>query len=69
MPTFSGFTQFDNTGEGNPTGFSSGTDIRYFTPQPGSLKISDRSDSLVVMDVGNWEDVLNYLGINPEESQ
>ena len=67
MPQFSNHTYFDNTGNSKSTGFSSGTNIRYFTPQPGSLEVSASSASLEVMDVGNWEAVLNYLGINPEE--
>jgi len=67
MPQFSNQTYFDNTGNSKSTGFSSGTNIRYFTPQPGSLEVSASSATLEVMDVGNWEAVLDYLGINPEE--
>ena len=67
MPQFSNHTYFDNTGNSKSTGFYSGTNIRYFTPQPGSLEVSASSATLEVMDVGNWEAVLDYLGINPEE--
>jgi len=44
-----------------------GTDIRYFTPQPGEVNVGAQCAKLVAMDLGNMEDVLNYLGINPEE--
>jgi hypothetical protein len=59
MPTFS-------NGVSNSAGLFSGTNYRYTTPQPGTLEVDSQCPSLSVMDVGNWEDVLNYLGINPE---
>ena len=67
MPQFSNHTYFDNTGNSKSTSFSSGTNIRYFTPQPGTVEVDVLSSTLTVMDVGNWKAVLDYLGINPEE--
>ena len=67
MPQFSNHTYFDNTGNSKATGFSSGTDIRYFTPQPGTVEVSASCPKLQVMDFGNMEDVLNYAGISLEE--
>jgi len=58
------FSPYSNNGE---KVVFSGPRSRYFTPQPGSLEVDASSANLEVMDVGNWEAVLNYLGINPEE--
>jgi hypothetical protein len=67
MPTLGGNTSFNQYGSNNPTGIYTGTDIRYFKPQPGTVEVDASSPTLTVMDVGNWKDVLDYLGINPEE--
>jgi hypothetical protein len=57
------FSPYSNNGEEI---VFSGPRSRYFTPQPGTVKVDSTCPTLQVMDVGNWEDVLNYLGINPE---
>jgi hypothetical protein len=57
------FSPYSNNGE---EVVFSGPRSRYFTPQPGTVEVDSTCPTLKVMDVGNWEDVLNYLGINPE---
>lgn len=67
MPTLGGNSSFNQYGSNEPIGIYTGTNIRYFTPQPGTVEVDASSSTLTVMDVGNWKAVLDYLGINPEE--